>query len=101
MRRRRIAAPAFHQQRIAAYADVIAGYPADMTKRWQPGAVDLHPHMLLLALRIGVHVQHRCGVGSAKDRGGGRRIYGAPAAGLRSLQGAAAKAPVWLDSQNP
>ena len=52
MRQRRMAAPAFHRQRIAAYAEVIAGYAAEITERWQPGAADLHPHMLLLALRI-------------------------------------------------
>ena len=52
MRQRRMAAPAFHRARIAAYGDVIAKYAAEMADRWQPGALDLHPEMLLLALRI-------------------------------------------------
>ena len=52
MRQRRMAAPAFHRQRIAAYGDVIAHYAAEMTDRWQPGPLDIHPEMLLLALRI-------------------------------------------------
>lgn len=52
MRQRRMAAPAFHRARIAAYGDVIAKYAREMTERWQPGALDLHPEMLLLALRI-------------------------------------------------
>jgi len=52
MRQRRMAAPAFHRHRIAAYGDVIANYAAEMTERWTPGALDLHPEMLLLALRI-------------------------------------------------
>src|SRR5277367_4595308 len=52
MRQRRMAAPAFHRQRISTYGDVIAQYAAEMTERWQPGALDLHPQMLLLALRI-------------------------------------------------
>jgi cytochrome P450 len=52
MRQRRMAAPAFHRHRIAAYGDVIARYAAEMTEQWQPGALDLHPEMLLLALRI-------------------------------------------------
>jgi cytochrome P450 len=52
MRQRRMAAPAFHRHRIAAYGDVIAQYSAEMTERWQPGPLDLHPEMLLLALRI-------------------------------------------------
>ncbi|AXC14731.1 cytochrome P450 [Acidisarcina polymorpha] len=52
MRQRRMAAPAFHRQRIAAYGEVISQYSAEMIDRWQPGPLDLHPEMLLLALRI-------------------------------------------------
>jgi cytochrome P450 len=52
MRQRRMAAPAFHRQRITAYADVIAQFAAEVTGRWKPGILDLHPEMLLIALRI-------------------------------------------------
>ena len=52
MRQRRMAAPAFHRQRITAYADVIAHMAAEITGRWQPGLIDMHPEMLLIALRI-------------------------------------------------
>jgi len=52
MRQRRMAAPAFHRQRITAYADAIAHFAAEVTGRWQPGVRDLHPDMLLIALRI-------------------------------------------------
>ena len=52
MRQRRMAAPAFHRARIAAYGDVISKYAAEMTDSWKPGPLDLHPEMLLLALRI-------------------------------------------------
>ncbi len=52
MRQRRMAAPAFHRQRITAYADAIAHFAAEITSRWQPGVRDLHPEMLLIALRI-------------------------------------------------
>ena len=52
MRQRRMAAPAFHRQRIAAYGEVISRFAAEITARWQPGVQDLHPQMLLLALRI-------------------------------------------------
>lgn len=52
MRQRRLAAPAFHRQRIAAYGEVIAQYAAEITEQWQPGVLDVHPAMLLLALRI-------------------------------------------------
>jgi cytochrome P450 len=52
MRQRRMAAPAFHRQRISAYADVIAHFAAEVSSRWQPGLRNLHPEMLLIALRI-------------------------------------------------
>jgi cytochrome P450 len=53
MRQRRLAQPAFHRQRIAAYGDVISSYSTSMIARWQSGhVVDLHSEMLLLALRI-------------------------------------------------
>ncbi len=52
MRQRRMAAPAFHRARIAAYGDVIGNYATQMAERWQPGPLDIHPEMLLLALRI-------------------------------------------------
>ncbi len=53
LRQRRLAQPAFHRQRIASYGQIIAGYTAEMTARWESGKVlDLHPEMLLLALRI-------------------------------------------------
>jgi cytochrome P450 len=53
LRQRRLAQPAFHRQRIAAYGQVIAAYAAEMTSRWESGTVlNLQPEMLLLALRI-------------------------------------------------
>jgi cytochrome P450 len=53
LRQRRLAQPAFHRQRIASYGQIIASYTAEMTSRWESGKVmDLHPEMLLLALRI-------------------------------------------------
>jgi len=53
LRQRRLAQPAFHRQRIAAYGKIIAGYAEEMTSRWESGKVmDLQPQMLLLALRI-------------------------------------------------
>jgi cytochrome P450 len=52
MRQRRMAAPAFHRQRISSYADAIAHFAAEVTGRWQPGVRKMHPEMLLIALRI-------------------------------------------------
>jgi cytochrome P450 len=53
MRQRRLAQPAFHRQRIAAYGEVITHYTRKMTDSWQPGSVvDIRDEMLLLALRI-------------------------------------------------
>ena len=53
MRQRRLAQPAFHRQRIAAYGDVIVRFTAELTAGWKHGEVrDAHEDMLLLALRI-------------------------------------------------
>ena len=53
MRQRRLAQPAFHRRRIAAYGEVIGSYAEKMTSRWQSGStVDLHSEMLELALVI-------------------------------------------------
>jgi cytochrome P450 len=53
MRQRRLAQPAFHRKRIAAYGEVIGSYAERMTGQWQSGAtVDLHGQMLELALLI-------------------------------------------------
>ena len=53
MRQRRLAQPAFHRQRIATYGEIIAAYAAEMSAHWANGTVmDLHPEMLLLALRV-------------------------------------------------
>ena len=53
MRQRRLAQPAFHRKRIAAYGEVIGSYADKMTRRWQSGTVmDLHSQMLELALVI-------------------------------------------------
>lgn len=53
MRQRRLAQPAFHRHRIAAYAGVIANYTRLLTGSWRDGETrDVHEDMLLLALRI-------------------------------------------------
>jgi cytochrome P450 len=53
MRQRRLAQPAFHRKRIAAYGEVIGNYATAMIGRWQSGSVvDLHGQMLELALAI-------------------------------------------------
>lgn len=53
MRQRKLAAPAFHRQRIAAYGEVISDCAIAMTSAWANGSVfDIRGEMLLLALRI-------------------------------------------------
>lgn len=53
MRQRKLAAPAFHRQRISAYGEVISAYTVAMTSEWKDGSVfDVRGEMLLLALRI-------------------------------------------------
>ncbi len=53
MRQRRIAAPAFHRQRISAYGDKIVSITAAESHLWQSGqTIDINAAMMELSLRI-------------------------------------------------
>ena len=53
MRQRRIAAPAFHRQRIAAYGDMMTTRAATMRDEWTPGVeIDAVSEMMRLALQV-------------------------------------------------
>jgi cytochrome P450 len=53
LRQRRLAQPAFHRARIAAYAQTIVHETAAIRDVWQPGAiVDIHAEMMRLTLVI-------------------------------------------------
>jgi len=53
MRQRKIAAPAFHRHRIAAYADQIVFIAAHSCDHWQPGeTIDVATAMMRLSLEI-------------------------------------------------
>ena len=52
-RQRRLAQPAFHRQRVAAYGDVMAAYAARTGERWRHGAtLDVADEMMRLTLAI-------------------------------------------------
>jgi cytochrome P450 len=53
IRQRRIVAPAFHRQRIAAYADQIVSSAAHHASQWQPESIiDISSAMMSLSLEI-------------------------------------------------
>ena len=53
IRQRRLAQPAFHRERIAAYGETIGAEAVRMSSSWKPGAGnEMHEAMLELALRI-------------------------------------------------
>lgn len=53
MRQRRIAAPAFHRQRIAAYGDMMTARAATMRAEWVEGSeIDIVAEMMRLALQV-------------------------------------------------
>jgi cytochrome P450 len=53
LRQRRLAQPAFHRQRIAAYGATMAAYAARRRDRWRDGTViDAHREMMALTLAI-------------------------------------------------
>lgn len=52
-RQRRLAQPAFHRERIAAYADIMALHASRLVARWRDGDVrDVHKDMMRLTLEI-------------------------------------------------
>jgi cytochrome P450 len=52
-RQRRLAAPAFHAQRVAGYGDTMVHHTERMLAGWQPGALrDVHADMMEVTLRI-------------------------------------------------
>ena len=53
LRQRRLAAPAFHPERIAAYGDVMAAYTERQAAAWRDGDVrDVHPDMMRVTMEI-------------------------------------------------
>lgn len=53
LRQRRLAQPAFHRERIAAYGRIMTDYAGQMLDRWESGqSLDIHQEMMQLTLRI-------------------------------------------------
>lgn len=53
LRQRRLAQPAFHRQRIAAYGDVMTGFAARTVELWRDGEVrDISADMMKLTLEV-------------------------------------------------
>jgi cytochrome P450 len=52
-RQRRLVQPAFHQERIAAYAQVMVAYANQLLNQWQDGEIrDIHQEMMSLTSQI-------------------------------------------------
>ena len=53
LRQRRLMQPAFHRQRVAAYAEAMTRYAAQTRERWRDGeTLDVHAEMMRLTLAI-------------------------------------------------
>ena len=53
LRQRRLVQPAFHRQRIAAYAETMAHYASRTSARWRDGeTLDMHAEMMRLTLGV-------------------------------------------------
>jgi cytochrome P450 len=53
LRQRRLAQPAFHRERVAGYAKIMAGYAEELLAHWKDGEVrDVHQEMMQLTLKI-------------------------------------------------
>lgn len=70
-RQRRLAQPAFHRQRISAYADVMVDYAGRMVAAWHEGEErDIHRDMMRLTLEIVVKTLFNTDVSEEADKVG-------------------------------
>jgi cytochrome P450 len=70
-RQRRLAQPAFHRERIAAYGQVMVEYTERMLAGWQAGqARDVHADMMRLTLEIAARTLFDAEVGEDADEAG-------------------------------
>jgi cytochrome P450 len=70
-RQRRLAQPAFHRQRISAYADVMVDYAGRMIADWREGDErDIHRDMMRLTLEIVVKTLFNADVSGEADKVG-------------------------------
>ena len=70
-RQRRLAQPAFHRQRINAYAETMVDYAARMISTWREGEVrDIHRDMMRLTLEIVVKTLFNADVSADSDKVG-------------------------------
>ena len=70
-RQRRLAQPAFHRQRISAYADVMVDYAGGMIADWREGDErDIHRDMMRLTLEIVVKTLFNADVSGEADKVG-------------------------------
>jgi cytochrome P450 len=68
LRQRRLAAPAFHPDRIAAYGEVMASFTDRLASGWRDGEVrDVHPDMMRLTMEIVAKTLFDADVGSDVD----------------------------------
>jgi cytochrome P450 len=53
LRQRRLSAPAFHRERVSAYANIMTSYAQQMLANWKDGeTLDIHQEMMRLTLQI-------------------------------------------------
>jgi cytochrome P450 len=73
LRQRRLAAPAFHRQRVAAYGEHMARFADEQQAAWRPGQeLDFSQEMMRLTLRIAGHTLFAVDTSASADE-----VYGA------------------------
>ncbi|MCL4508919.1 MAG: cytochrome P450, partial [Chloroflexi bacterium] len=84
---RRLMQPAFHRLRIAAYAQIMAGYAAEMAAKWHSGQqLDIAEAMMQLTLRIVGKTLFDTDIRTATDEIGAATTVINHYASLRSVQ---------------
>src|SRR5947209_18931846 len=58
LRQRRLSAPAFHRERVSAYASIMTDYAEEMLATWRSGETrDIHQEMMSRAVRVAVRAR--------------------------------------------
>jgi len=95
-RQRRLVQPAFHHKRIAAYADVMVDYTAQMLENWRTGGqIDAAHEMMKLTMRIVAKTLFDADVSSEADSIGDAITMGIETVGRRITQ------PIYLPDWIP
>jgi cytochrome P450 len=86
LRQRKLSAPAFHRERVSAYARIMTDYAEQMLETWRDGEVrDIHLDMMQLTLRVVVRALFNVESGQTDKISSAMNVMMGNATGVRML----------------